>query len=562
MDVIRMPLNEYPKYTGQPKFGISDTYWQIYWFYKDRPQTCNYKIVYDSGIDLNRVIPSDHIQLYAAYGIDFRLSSPPITSRRYIAIVPLDDLLTDGVFEQNAAKHLYSPEEEDVGLVFVDYGELDNLDELSYSQKLQLSALINEVYPEAIIANSDLSIFENDIEVDDIDLTNAVKLDDIISVQDVAKGSTASRRETVIREMLAVIDAIKDCKADLIDATKSSIADRFLLGNKAAIEYICLMRYNKTVYFDRYSHAVMYGISNDMSSQNAMYADDYLNYIANLPDVAVYHAAEPLLVFPDREKNRSGVIKFNVFECAIDLQTMELGEEQGKESYTYGDVELLSVAKLFNLDSDNFETAKAGMLKLQELLRKFSMRCKSEMDMRGVLLNISNVIIYNVGGSTYIAYLAYIYANTHFIAYPVRKVSKPFKLDLDLTRAVLRDVRMFWDWKSVMTPYVKAGLVRLQNMFFRPPRYIRGLCMLCAPTDFLTVTPSIGLTFEEIGMYSSVSWSMRKSLMILEYVKQSYIADEVATPFGGPHPAINIRVNINREHWRSHADKVQQFNTY
>lgn len=563
MEIVRLRLDDYPKFNGQPKYDIPAMYWQIYWFYQQYSQNYTYKIVYGDGIDISRVINFELIDLYKVYGIDFKESSDIVSERRYVATVPLNDLLNDDIFSENLSKRAYYSEPEDVGLVFVDYGERESLDEISSLQVTQIGVMLQEAFPNALVANSGLTKFDAQLSGDPAELKSAEKLDDIVSETDLFSGECfKSRREAIVRQMLGVIDSVRLHKSGLVDATSSDIADRFSISNKAAIAYICLMKYNKTVYFDRYSDVVMYGMVNETFAQNAMYADDYLHQLANLPDVAVYHAAEPILVFPDRARNRNKNVRFGVFECQIDLDTLAFGDNQINRTYDYNDIELLSAAKLFNLSSTNFNTAEEGMKRLKRLLYKFTVRCRTEIDMRSTLLNISNVIFYRIDDKTFIGYLAYVYANTHFMAYPIRQISKPFKLDLDLTKVVLRDVRMYWDWKRVLAPYAKAGMVRMNNLFFKPLRYLRGLCLLGAPIDHAPMLKSIGLTFEEIGMYSDASWGLRKSTLMLDYVKQSYIARDVATPFGGPHPISNIRININRENWRSNADKIQQFNTY
>lgn len=571
MQLVNLQLNDFPKYIGEPKFGISTWYWQLYWFYScndgENSQSHRYHVICDST-SRKTVIPDEYVELYADYGIDFNEKVRDTRERRYIMVIKLDDLLDEAHFQETVTERYREFDNSEVGLVFVDYGSYPNLNHLSHDFILQMAAMICNAFPNAIIANSEISLFDVSIESSVPEVRNSTDIDSVVTIEQLQGNKNIySQTEIVVSTMLNLIDILRKSNYTMFDASKSKIATLFSTGNKAAISYISLMRYNKIVYFDSNSYNVMYALSNIMSKQDAMYADEFLNRLENLPDVSVYMTGnEPILVMPDCKKSFVAKYRVQILECEMDLNTLKLHGKAQPMSYSNREIELLSVATLFNLSSADAKIAEDGMNRLKKLMGLFMYRCKhildTNSDMNDILLNISNVIFYRYEGQTFMGYLSYVTAEQHFMAYPVRQKSKPFHIVLDVAKESLIDVRMFEDWQTVLAPYVKAGIVRKEKIFFHPQRYIRGLCLYGMQGNYLEMKNSIGLTFEEVGMYSESSWCLRKSQVILEHVKKDFVDSYIATPFGGMHPMINTKVKIRREDWRSDGNKIQQFNTY
>lgn len=104
-----------------------------------------------------------------------------------------------------------------------------------------------------------------------------------------------------IKLILRFIKKIASVKADMIDASESNISNRFSNGDRRCITYICLMKYNKLVYFDQLSYRALIGFQRDLMSRDAMYAEDFLYIISHLPDIAVYYKTEPIIVLPNKK---------------------------------------------------------------------------------------------------------------------------------------------------------------------------------------------------------------------------------------------------------------------
>ena len=221
-----------------------------------------------------------------------------------------------------------------------------------------------------------------------------------------------------------------------------------------------------------------------------------------------------------------------------------------------------STANLFNLNSEDFDTAKAGADRLQKLYKSFSYHCAEEIDISEITFNISNVIFYKQGDETFMAYLSSIKADTKFMAYPVREKCRPFEMTLDMAKETLCDIRLFEDWKEVVYPFLVNGYVKKNHICFPVQRYIMGVCLYSQGLGNQILSKDIGLTFEEAGIYNDMSWSLRKFNTILHYVKRDCIVDNMSTPFGGLHPMVQNTVTIKREDWRSDHDRLHQFNTY
>lgn len=562
MGIVRLDLSEYPTSTEPPKWGVSPMFWQIRWFYQTYSQDNYYKISYGSQDDLYKVIQKEFVPLFTRYGIEFNNYTSNITERLYFVEIPLEHLTDDEVFDAQVRNRYYSFSNDTVGFVIVNYGELENLNGFPDAQRYKFTEEIHSVFPNAIIVNRELSLFSGTVSSNKPELRDAVKLDEVVNIKQLlVKYSDYNLANIQLNLQLDIIEAVHQCPYQCIDASDSEYMNHLTMFMKRSIEFICLMRYNKRVYFDRFVDSMVYSDPKDAYSMYSMYANDYIALISDLPDVSVYIASEPVLLFPKRDTVQGANVRMQVFECDVDPDTWELGDNASTQSYSADQIDMLSASKLFKLDSENIAEAKAGMETLQGLLNRFSIKCKAVMDMSSVLLNISNVLFYTIDGTIYIAYIAYLHANTNFEAYLIRQRSKPFEITLDVTDVTLRDVRLYDDWKRVLAPYFRAGLIRKEHMFFRPTRYLNGLCARGIQTNGL-FTEKCGLTFEEIGMYSEATWPLRQTQVILEHLKRDFVAENIATPFGGLHPMIGTSVRVDKEAWRSDEDKFRQFNTY
>lgn len=562
MGIVKLDLSEYPTSTEPPKWGVPLRFWQIRWFYQNYSQDNTYKISYGSLQDLYKVVQKEYVSLFEKYGIVFDNRTGRVLERLFFVEIPLDYLMDDDVFETQVKNRYYSFSHDTVGFVIVNYGELDDLSGFTSEQKIKYSTAIKSVFPNAILVNSDLITYEYSVSSNRPDLSNAVPFDDIVDgKQLLLKYSNYNVAEFQLNLQLEIIEAVHRCPYSLIDASNSEFPKKLSKFMMRSIEFICLMRYNKRVYFD---NTIDYLVSSDPTyaySWYSMYADDYLALLSDLPDVSVYVATEPLLLFPKRNIVPGSNVKLQVFECDVDLNTLELGNDCSTQSYSVDQLNIVSTAKLFNLDSKDINVAKKGMERLQDVLNKLAIKCKSAMDMSLVLLNISNVLFHKIDDTIYVSYIAYLSANTEFEAYLIREKSKPFPITLDTTKITLRDVRMYNDWKRILTPYLRAGLIRKEHMFFYPTRYLNGLCARGIKPQGL-LSADCGLTFEEVGMYSEATLPMRQTQVILDYLKRDFVAENIATPFGGVHPMVKMNVRIDKEAWRSDEDKVRQFNTY
>lgn len=563
MQIVDIALSEYTQYSDDPLYGIQSLYWPIYCFYKDHSQQAHYHLIYDSSTDLQRVVDMNSINFYSSYGIDFRKNAEFFTgTRRFVVYHTFDTLLDDEKYEH--LRNTYSEiEKEDVGLVFLEFPDDFDIATLPYEHKVTISARVQELYPSAFIANSGINVIEHVTVLSKPVMKNTVKFDDIAQKDDIFGDIQSMNRTTVLlTAMLRVIDLVGKTKADMIDASESSILSNFSYGNRVEIMYICLMKFSKLVYFDQYSASILHGVQQKMMKQASMYADDYLNSLANLPDVAVYDVTEPILVFPDKNRDKYHDVRIHVLTCEIDLKNRHLAQDVITAVYYYPDIKMYSTAALFNLSSTDINTAMQGDKDLFNLCKQLTTRCMTEIDISEVLMNVSNVIFYNLDGKDYMAYITNVVTDIPFVAYPIRPQSISFRMRIDLTKDVLYDIRMYDDWRETIYPYVKAGLINPKNAFFRPVRYLRGLCLDGLFTDSTLLDKNVGLTYEEAGMCSNQTWSLRNSKKILNYIKRDCVVERMSSSFGGLHPMISKTVVIHREDWRSKRDRLQKQNTY
>ena len=562
MQIVNIALSEYTQYSENPVYGIQNLYWPIYCFYKDHSQQAHYHFVYDKSTDLQRIIDYNSINFYATYGLDFRDNAEfHVNTRRFVAYIDASALLDDTDYEH--LKNTYSEiDKEDIGLVFIEFGKND-INNVEWDDKITLSARVHDLYPNAFIANAGINVLDSVTISKKPVFKNTVRFDDISSHESIFENINSMNRNTVIlTAMLRMIDLISKTKADMIDVSESAIADKFSYGNRVAIIYICLIKYSKLVYFDRYSASVIHDMHRRMMHPSAMYADDYLMMLANLPDVAVYDVIEPVLVFPDKNRDKYTDIRIHVLTCEIDLDTKQLAPDVAPAVYYYPDIKIYSAAQMFHLASKDTKEAMKGAAELKDLYKQLSSRCMTEIDTSDVIMYISNTIFYHLDGKDYMAYITNLVTDIQFVAYPIRPQSTSFTMKLNLIKDTLYDIRMYDDWRETIIPYYKAGFIDKKNMFFRPVRYLNGLCLNSLFSDAAALDSDIGLTYEEVGMFSNATWSLRNSKKILDYVKHDCVIDKMTTVFGGLHPMQGTKMIIQREDWRSKRDKLQKQNTY
>lgn len=568
MEIKKLELSEYSECIEESvKYAITPLYWPIYCFYKTHSQQNCYQILFDSSESLSSVVSSNEIPMFSDYGINFTKSLSVVPRQRvFIAIHTFDQIISDERFNAEVRDKFTDVDKDYVGLVFIECpGDDDGnvYESLSQSEKVAIVERLKEVYPRATIATAALNIYIPAIESEKPKIKATVKLDDVLTLQDLlGDAQTYNGLEMSIKLILRFIKKIASVKADMIDASESNISNRFSNGDRRCITYICLMKYNKLVYFDQLSYRALIGFQRDLMSRDAMYAEDFLYIISHLPDIAVYYKTEPIIVLPNKKFDYFSDIVLRVIECKIDLDTMTLDTGQEVVQYYYPNIELLSTANLFNLNSEDFDTAKAGADRLQKLYKSFSYHCAEEIDISEITFNISNVIFYKQGDETFMAYLSSIKADTKFMAYPVREKCRPFEMTLDMAKETLCDIRLFEDWKEVVYPFLVNGYVKKNHICFPVQRYIMGVCLYSQGLGNQILSKDIGLTFEEAGIYNDMSWSLRKFNTILHYVKRDCIVDNMSTPFGGLHPMVQNTVTIKREDWRSDHDRLHQFNTY
>lgn len=563
MNVVRIPLSEFAKTDDVPQWGVSYPYWRIYKFYETHSLNDYYQIIYDSASDRDEAVPLEYLRLFESYGISFGSKISAVQTKKYFTVIPIGCTATDEEFDEAVRNRIREFDDEDVGFVIVDFEEMEDLSEVPDAVKMLVASRIASVFPNAIIANKEISTFRSSYVQTKPVFKNSVNFDSVVAWNDlIIKNSTANIISSKMHLLLDVIDSVKACKAEFIDASESEFTERLTPFDKRSLAYICLMKYNKHLYFDSISNDLLYAEPQELMRCDAMYANEYLDMLANLPDAFVYHAAEPILLFPIHDGNEYENVQFQVSECIFDMNTFKVCGDAITQSYSYDQIELLSAADIFQLSSTNSDTALTGMQKFKDVIQQFTAIYGRTRDTTAILFDVSNLIFYRIGETCYMAYLAYVKAEKEFEAYTVRERSKPFTLKLDAAKIVMRDVRLCDDWKQVMAPYVRAGIVRKDHIFFKPQRYINGLLMRGIQLSGLTVPTDCGLTVEEAGMFAASSWPLRATKVLLDNLKHDFVMKNIATPFGGMHPMQCTSVNISREDWRSYDNRIQQFNTY
>ena len=562
MDVKQINANEFLEYNTAPEFGIRSSYWPLYCFYEQHDQQALYKVLVTEGASVGDYIRVDYASVYQRFGIDFAIQHSATHKRNYVHYLDLSELGNLESFKESFEQHYFDYDKEDIGLVFIRYDV--PISAFNSEQRSQISECLHQLMPSAAIANDDFIQIKTQVVSGSSEYKRVCTLDEIVSWSELTTGiQQFSKIDAILTPMLRTLEKVREVKGvDCIDASNSKLSEILTNGTRRSLAYVSLMKYGKAIYFSKDIEKLVHSYSAETQKQNAMYADDYIRYLTNLPDIAVVMGSEPFLVLPDRNKLLVHGVDLQLIYHEIDMNTFDMISDTKHVRVNSDDISIVSAAEMFNLSSTDPDVALDGMHHLYDVMLRFIKGSKDYSEFKAAILNVSNTLFFTLNGKFCMGYISYIYCKRPFIAYPLRQKGKPFELQLDLSKQALIDVKVYSDWKQIITPFINSGYIKLNNAFIRPTRYIDGLLLQGMDFNANGEHNGHGLTIEQIGMYSDSCWSLRRSNRILQYLKYDCVLNKIASPFGGMHTCDKSISFIGREDWRSNADKIQQFNTY
>lgn len=563
MDVKRIAASEFTVHDEEIKYNIRKVFWPLYCFYKERTQQALYRVVLDNGVQVSDLVDLDYVTFYKRFGVDFSNTDSAVNTRSFVKYLHLSELLDTESFCEHELAVYHDMDPASIGIVFIEY-DVD-IASISVVQRAQILNAIRTVYASATIANEDF-VAEWKSETDDgPEYEKVVKLDSLFKDGELFADTDAlDPQQTILKQMLRILEKVHECKgADCIDASDSELISQLNVGNKRALAYVAMIKYGKCLFFSHEIETSTLNFIPDTQHQDAMYAEDYINFLTNLPDIAVVRTVtNPFLVLPDKNASTYSSVDMHVIACEISDDFSEFIGDGNHQQINSDDIEVISMADTYNLSAKNADEALVGMHKLAQLHSRFIKKCSDFAEMKQALLNVSNTLLFKIDDKLYFGYITSINTEKQFIAYPLQHHAKPFMIKLDLRKVALVDIKLYSDWKKIILPFVKSGYVNLQKAFVRPLRYVNGLLLQGLNITFKGEHTMCGLTIEDVGMYDDRCWMLRKSNRILDYLKANKVQEKLATPFGGLHVYEQIQPTIEKEDWRSNADRIQQFNTY
>lgn len=550
MEIVDIPAEEFvpvPASTGLQI--VNKVLYQIYQFYKTHTQNFCYVVVLQDRQLLARYFDTENLDLYEAYGIAPTNNLLDVsTNRAYMLILKQEDLATGKILQQAIQSYKISQGCSSFASCVVEC----DFDTLSQIQIDEMAARLHDALdPGCVVLNYPLRTETTAVFSKRLDGYEYVDVNDLVE----DKVSSFDKTEAMVQRMYTLYNAVMKYQ-DSNDNTVFYLGseDKFSLCEYASLAALSILTGGKRFHCNSNTEfAVMSNYLQSVHKRENMYLEDYLAFMCNYPDLSVIVNQNAYVLIKDVSRLRREDCVFTSVQLKIDPNTMQIDDRASKNvNYYFSDVRPLSLRKKFHLDSVDIETAVRGFKELSKLMRNVDTYISADSDiLKESTLHVSNVLLYEYGGSVYIGYVPYVSTEVPFVVYPVSDSFKAFRTKLNLQEVMPLDVRVFFDWKLMASQMIAKGLVKLPNSLFRPTPYARGMLVSAVETSQARFRDANLCTFEELGIWSLQTRVTRTNPAALEYFRKDYLmSSEFFTAFGGPHPYIRNSFTIRSDSWR------------
>lgn len=289
----------------------------------------------------------------------------------------------------------------------------------------------------------------------------------------------------------------------------------------------------------------------DLISREYTFLDDYLRKIANPVDVAVKFNLPDAYICV--RQGSVAPVKLHVYETELNLKTMTLRNKNLRASlYEYHQIETISLIDAAGLNVE-FEQALTNGDKLNKLFAEFEEIVDSEIHLRdNTALNFTNVLLYKCEDKVFLGYVTNIETSYVYAMKPLMKNYKAFVRKLSLAEYdLLCDVSVFADSDKILKSI--SGMTRLEKCHFDKPRFAMGMLLSTIPTIRQEVTEQSGLSFLDIGIWSTQTSQCRKGAqeILLESFNRALLRQRnFLTVWGGCHPSVLTELIADSRVWR------------
>lgn len=551
----------------QAMFGVSDKrFLQLYYFFKKYSRKDTYIVE-----NVNAPIEDSTIKLFKEYGIYFEdynhLNNDFVVEKQFIIIPP--ECLMDKTLLWKYLKG-YCIDDIMPGICIIEQS-YENIEKTKLEADF---ALIKELLPGCTIINNryeksgildSAGAFEKLKNSINPTTGNKFTLIEITHLfEDFNKVSNVNQYLKCATEIINKIQSMH-YNYDFIYYVDTTKINKAVLDAYYAIAAYLLLDSNIKCYIPLKDFEYFVHIINSARSQRYMFLDDYLYSLANYPDFSVScRLNQCYLWVKDSEKmNRANLrkkynINLTMFKARVDIETFELLEDFPKISNVVPLSSLTSIKRFrdfSDIGSSDTVAAKEAYLKLNRLFFNITNNLmESRILGNEEFITINNVLLFEQGGSHYVAYVADINGIIPFVVFPLIQGYDPFSVDFDIKNLErLYDVKAFYDmdnWSNQIKKKLNRKQIKVQHY---DKDTLKGILFMGYREYNEKIAPDSPLTFAQIGLWAHQTGefrSYRKNAFATLFNKKALLQENLFSIFGFKHPQISNEFTIKDEYWR------------
>jgi hypothetical protein len=249
-----------------------------------------------------------------------------------------------------------------------------------------------------------------------------------------------------------------------------------------------------------------------------------------------------------------------LYRAPIDLKNWKVGNFDDKPLILSLNQlkSILKFREVCDIGSNDFDKASASFKTLNDVCSDINCQLsKLKILAPDEFVNVNNLLLYEQGGLSFIAYVASINGKIPFNVCPLLRSWAPFSVDLSINDLQgLNDIALYYDSPAYIEP-IKRQLGKTTDITkrFYDHETLRGIILKGYRPRKNSISPDAGLTFSEVGMWSTQTSEFRehyrKSFSEL-FNKQAILDKQCISFFGFKHPQISggLSLSLDDKDWR------------
>lgn len=542
-------------------FGVTDeNVCILYHFFKKHSSSDVYYID-----DSEELISPELQALLGAYGIIINNTTNLDAIERQFIIIPYE-VLSDKNSLQNYLL-LYRDTRLQPGYCVIEH---DYSDESINNEDFQMVRLL---LPDCFIMNSTLKEANNLLTAEKArqNISNSINpithnKYELVEISDLFKGiGLIDNVNIYVQKVLCIVDTIvgRNYDSDTILYT-TELSNNDIHVYLAVAAYM-LIQYNIKFQINPINHAEFLDIMRSAKRKEYLFIDDYLRGIQNFSDFSILPTEDCCYLYvKDYNKLSNIAIKdkysplITMFRAPIAIDSWSLLQDFSKQSLVVHLNKIHGIKRLKELCdicSSDFDIAMGSFEKLNTLVCKaMESLIKQKIIINHDSLTLDNMLIYEQGGTFYLAYVVNISGNLPFFVYPLSPGYKPFTTDVtiaDLDR--LLDSRIFFDAETYCAKLRAVDKRYGSAAFNYDSDTIRGIILKGFKANKFMFSKDNPLTIAEIGVWSfhtSSSRTVYKDSFSTIFSNKALLENKYYTFFGFMHPSRSNTIYVKNDFWR------------